>query len=217
MNHSAYASPHGVMTGPALGQSRWTGGFWADRFELCHRTILPSMRRALEDPSNKARLSYFRIAAGLEEGAHEGTNWSDGDCYKWLEAMAHVYGATRDAELDLQMGEAIGWIAAAQEPDGYLNTQITLDPAKQRWQNVHDHELYNVGHCFTAAAVHFEATGKRTFLEVAVKLADYLCGVFLPTPRTLANFGFNPSQIVGLVDLYRVPATAVTWNWRVCS
>ena len=50
------------------------------------------MRRALEDPSNKARLVYFRIAAGLEQGAHEGTNWSDGDCYKWLEAMAHVYG-----------------------------------------------------------------------------------------------------------------------------
>ena len=206
MNHSAYhyPSPHAAMTGPALGQSRWTGGFWADRFELCHRTILPSMRRALEDPSNKARLAYFRIAAGLEEGAHEGTNWSDGDCYKWLEAMAHVYGATRDAELDLQMDEVIGWIAAAQEPDGYLNTQITLDPAKQRWQNVHDHELYNVGHCFTAAAVHCEATGKRTFLEVAVKLADYLCGVFLPTPRALANSGFNPSQIVGLVDLYRV-------------
>ena len=118
MNHSAYhySSPHAAMTGPALGQSRWTGGFWADRFELCHRTILPSMRRALEDPSNKARLAYFRIAAGLEEGAHEGTNWSDGDCYKWLEAMAHVYGATRDPELDLQMDEVIGWIAAAQEP-----------------------------------------------------------------------------------------------------
>ena len=144
------------------------------------------------------------FAAGLEEGAHEGTDWSDGDCYKWLEAMAHVYGATRDPELDRQMDEVIAWIAGAQEADGYLNTQITLDPAKRRWQNVHHHELYNAGHCFTAAAVHLEATGKRSLLEVAVRLADYLCGVFLPTPPTLANFGFNPSQIVGLVDLYRV-------------
>ena len=206
MNRSAYHFPskHGKMTGPALGVSRWTGGFWADRFELCRRTILPSMRRALEDPSNKGRLAYFRIAAGLEEGAHEGTDWSDGDCYKWLEAMAHVYGATRDPDLDRQMDEVIGWIAAAQEADGYLNTQITLNPAKQRWQNVHHHELYNAGHCFTAAAVHHEATGKGSLLEVAVRLADYLCGVFLPTPPALANFGFNPSQIVGLVDLYRV-------------
>ena len=199
-----YPSPHARMTAQALGQSRWTAGFWADRFALCHGTILPSMRRALEDPSNKGRLAYFRIAAGLEEGSHEGTDWSDGDCYKWLEAMAHVYGATRDPELDRQMDEVIGWIAAAQEEDGYLNTQITLDPARQRWQNVHHHELYNAGHCFTAAAVHFEATGKRSLLEVAVRLADYLCGVFLPTPPALANFGFNPSQIVGLVDLYRV-------------
>ena len=69
---------------------------------------------------------------------------------------------------------------------------------------MHHHELYNAGHCFTAAAVHLEATGKRSLLDVAVKLADYLCGVFLPTPPALANFGFNPSQIVGLVDLYRV-------------
>ena len=52
--------------------------------------------------------------------------------------------------------------------------------------------------------MHCEAIGKRNLLEVAVKLADYLCGVFLPTPRALANSGFNPSQIVGLVDLYRV-------------
>ena len=79
-----------------------------------------------------------------------------------------------------------------------------MGPAKERWQNVHHHELYNAGHCFTAAAVHCEATGKRNLLEVAVRLADYLCGVFLPTPPALANFGFNPSQIVGLVDLYRV-------------
>ena len=199
-----HRSPHARMRAPALGQSRWTGGFWADRFELCHHTVLPSMRRALEDPANKARLAYFRIAAGLEEGTHAGRHWSDGDCYKWLEAMAHVYGVTRDRALDRQMDEVIDWIAAAQEPDGYLNTQITLNPHKQRWQDVHDHELYNAGHCCSAAAVHYEATGKRNLLAVAVKLADYLCGVFLPTPAELANFGFNPSQIVGLVDLYRV-------------
>ena len=153
-----YPSPHARMTAPALGQSRWTAGFWADRFAQCQSTILPSMRRALEDPSNKGRLAYFRIAAGLEEGAHEGTDWSDGDCYKWLEAMAHVYGATRDPDLDRQMDEVIAWIAGAQEADGYLDTQITLDPARRRWQNVHHHELYNAGHCFTAAAVHLEAT-----------------------------------------------------------
>ena len=197
-----YPGPHARMAAPAVGQSRWTNGFWADRSALCYRTVLPSMRRALEDPTNKARLAYFRIAAGLEDGAHQGTNWSDGDCYKWLEAMAHIYGVTQDRELDRQMDEVIGWIAAAQEPDGYLNTQITLNPAKRRWNNVQDHELYNAGH-FTAAAVHYEATGKRSLLQVAVKLADYLCGVFLPTPRALANLGFNPSQIVGLVDLYR--------------
>ena len=107
MSQSKYHfdSPHSKMKSPALGQSRWTSGFWAERFELCHRTILPSMKKALEDSSNTARLSYFRIAAGLEKGEHKGTNWSDGDCYKWVEAMSHVFGVTRDADLDRQMDD----------------------------------------------------------------------------------------------------------------
>ncbi len=200
-------SPHARLRGLPLGSVTWTAGFWAERLKLCHETIVPSMREALEDPGNKARLKYFRIAAGLEEGKHEGTFWSDGDCYKWLETVAHVYGVSKDAELDRQMDEVIEWIAAAQAPDGYLCTQIQLDAEKERWQSLRYHELYNMGHCFTAASVHREATGKDSFLKVAVKLADYLYGVFHARPKELAHFGFNPSNIMGLVDLYRTTGT----------
>ena len=134
MNGSKYYfdSPHAAVKGPPLDAVRWTEGFWAERFDRCHKTVIPSMKKALEDPTNSARLSNLRIAAGLEDGQHEGTNWSDGDCCKWMEAMAHVYGVTRDPELDRQMDEVIEWIAGAQEEDGYLSTQITLDPDKER-------------------------------------------------------------------------------------
>ena len=44
---------------------------------------------------------------------------------------------------------------------------------KHRWANLrHAHELYNVGHLYEAAVAHFEATGKRTLLDVAVRNAD---------------------------------------------
>jgi DUF1680 family protein len=162
------------------------------------------MREALLDPSNSARLDNFRVGAGLEEGEHRGTNWSDGDCYKWLEAMAHMYAQTKDAVVDAEMDYWIGLIAATQEPDGYINTQIQLNPQKKRWDQRIHHELYNLGHLMTAAAVHYQATAKRNFLDVACKAADYLYLVFQPRPRELAHYGFNPSNIMGCVDLYRV-------------
>ncbi len=199
-----HCSPFAKFQCIRLADARWTEGFWADRFNVCHKTVLPAMKEALLDPENGASLINFRIAAGLESGKHVGTNWSDGDCYKWLEAMARVYAVTRDPALDQEMDYWIDLIARSQEPDGYICTQIQLDPAKTRWERRQNHELYNMGHLLTAAAVHYHATGKTTFLEVAKKLADYLYKVFSPRPKELGHFPWNPSNIMGLVDLYRV-------------
>jgi len=126
------SSPHAKFQWIGLEDARWTEGFWADRFELCHKTVLPSMEEALLHPENGASLINFRIAAGLEAGKHLGRNWSDGDCYKWLEAMARVYAVTGDPTLDREMDYWIDLIARSQEPDGYICTQIQLDPTKNR-------------------------------------------------------------------------------------
>ncbi len=181
----------------------WTRGFWADRYALCRDTIVPEMKQALLTPENAACLSNFRIGAGLEKGKHQGTFWGDGDCYKWIEAIAWLYAIGRDPALDREMDHWIGLIAKTQAPDGYISTQIQLDPAKKRWENLNHHELYNMGHLMTAASVHAQATGKQTFLGVARKAADYLDGVFSPRPPELAHMDFNPSHIMGLMDLYR--------------
>ncbi len=204
MTRSEPVRPHAILEPLPMHAARWTEGFWAQRFELCHRTVIPKMKEALEDPRNSAWLGNFRVAAGLEAGEHRGTNWSDGDCCKWIEAMAHVYAVTHDPDLDREMDSWIDLIARSQDDDGYICTQVQLDPEKERWGRRIYHELYNMGHLMTAAAVHCRATGKETFLAVARKLADYLCSVFLPRPEKLAHFGWNPSNIMGLVDLYRV-------------
>lgn len=183
---------------------RWTRGFWAERYALCRDTVVPEMKNALLSPENSACLVNFRIGAGLEEGEHKGTYWSDGDCYKWIEAMAWLYAIDRDPALDREMDTWIERIAKTQAPDGYISTQIQLDPSKRRWENLHHHELYNMGHLMTAAGVHAQATGKQSLLDVARKAADYLDGVFSPRPAELAHMDFNPSQIMGLMDLYRV-------------
>ena len=196
------ASPHAKLRSLPVEAVRWTEGFWAERFERCRTVTLPAMEKALHHPTNSACLDNFAVAAGLEKGTHRGTFWGDGDCYKFLEAVAYVYALTRDPKLDRLMDQYIGPIAKAQQPDGYLCTQIQLTD-KKPWQARHHHELYNMGHLLTAACIHHRVTGKDTFLNVAKKLADYLYGVFQPRPKHLALYGWNPSNIMGLVELHR--------------
>jgi len=200
----AAPSPHATVQGVAVEDVKWTQGFWAEKFELCRRAMLPSVEAALLDPRNSEQLVNLKIAAGVEKGAYRGTDWSDGDCYKWIEAMAHMYAVTHDPELDRKMDDWIGIIAKAQSPDGYLSTNIQLDPEKKRWEDINHHALYNMGHLITAACAHKRATGKDSFLNVARKAADYLDSVFASRPPELARMDFNPSQMMALVDLWRI-------------
>ena len=154
-------------------------------------------------PTNSARLLNFGIHAGEVDDKFYGEYWSDGDCYKFLEACIYVYQNTGDLAVKAVVDKYIPWIVSSQQEDGYLNTQITLT-GKERWSKVIHHELYNIGHFLTFASAHYDITGETVMLECARKLANYTYGVFKDYPRELAHFGFNPSQIMGLCDLYRV-------------
>ncbi len=198
-------SPHVKLKALDANDVRWTGGFWAERFDLVHKTTLPVILEALENPANGAQYTSFLKLTG-RGGDNLNSKvlnwWSDGDVYKTVEAMALAYGATQDAALDRRMDSMISAFAAAQEPDGYISTPIRLKGAK-RWEKLNYHELYNMGHLLTAACIHYRMTGKRSFLDIAVKLADYLYDTFQPRPKELAHFGFNPSNIMGAAELYR--------------
>jgi DUF1680 family protein len=196
-------SPHVTMRSIGMRDVRWTDGLWAQRTTLCRQTMVPTVEGALHHPENAANLDNFLVAAGLQKGKHRGKDWGDGDCYKWLEALAHVYAMTGDRQTDALMDLWIDAIAKAQNPDGYLSTNIQLTD-KQRFVRPNLHEMYNMGHLLTAACVHHRATGKTTFLAVARKLADCLYRNFRETETARTRFGWNPSQIMGLVDLHRV-------------
>ncbi len=130
------ASPFCRLRSVDLKSVQWTEGFWADRFKQCYEVTLPHHWRLLSDPEQGHVLTNLRLAAGLEEGEFAGVNWQDEWIYKWMEAAACIYAATDDKELDRQMDEVISVIAQAQQPDGYISTQITLRDLK-RFQNFH--------------------------------------------------------------------------------
>ncbi|HSN50681.1 MAG TPA: beta-L-arabinofuranosidase domain-containing protein, partial [Bacteroidales bacterium] len=103
----------------------------------------------------------------------------------------------------------------AQEPDGYLYTNRTIAEkhggkglhewaSKNRWEmdSVLSHELYNLGHLYEAAAAHYQATGKRSLLDVALKSADLVDKDF--GPDRLKVYPGHQVIEMGLVKLYRI-------------
>lgn len=195
------SSPYSTLRSVDLTDVKWTEGFWAEKSRLVRDTTIPRMWEHFNTDYSQ-HWTNFRITAGLEEGKWAGTSWHDGDFYKWLEAVAHIYQVSRDPALNSLMDEIIEVIGKAQQPDGYISTRIILEKRK-RFENIHHHELYNMGHLMTAACIHHRATGKKTFLKIAQKTGDYLYETFKDRKPKMAHFGFNPSNIMGAVELYR--------------
>ncbi len=155
-----------------------SGPFWTPRLQALRQGTLT---RNFEQCEATGRLSNFEKAA-RRTGTFEGLLFNDSDVYKALEGAAYLYAQFKDADLDRQMDALIEKIAAAQQPDGYINTYYTLKAGlDQRWtREQHDHETYCIGHLIEAGVAHFQATGKRSLLEVAIKAADHVASVFGP-------------------------------------
>lgn len=186
-----------------VGDCHWTKGFWAEIFAKAEKTMLPYMGDLLCGDVGHA-LNNFKIAAGLKTGEHKGMFWHDGDFYKFMEAKTYIYGYTKDEGVLAELDEYIDIIAQAQEPDGYLQTQIQLRPEVDRYENRKYHEMYNTGHFLISACAHYQITGKRNFLQLAIKHADLLYTIFMPDTKHYGRFGFNQTQIMGLVELFRI-------------
>lgn len=191
-------------------------GFWLPRFETNRLVTVWTDFRKCEI----ARIPNFTNAANRAWGTFKGIPFDDSDVYKVIEGAAYTLATHPDPKLEKYLDDLIGWIARAQEPDGYLYTARTLGftygkdekgrekfgmMGPTRWSAcAGSHELYNVGHMYEAAVAYYEATGKRSLLDVAIKSADLV-------DRTI---GYGPTQIktvpgheeieIGLCKLYRV-------------
>jgi DUF1680 family protein len=189
-------------------------GFWAPRIETNRTVTIPV---AFQKDEETGRVENFVRAAKalhgepLADRRPPGYPFDDTDVYKVIEGASYTLSVHPDPKLDTYLDGLIAKIAAAQEPDGYLYTARTIDPlnphawsGKERWilEGVNSHELYDLGHLYEAAAAHFQATGKRSLLDIALKTANLLCSTFGPGKQAI----WPGHQIVemGLVKLYRV-------------
>lgn len=175
--------------------------FWAPRRRTNGERTLRSQHRHLEATHT---LDNFRRAAGRIDGDFAGMYFADTDVYKWLEAVAwHLADHPEDAELRRLADEAVEVVAAAQRPDGYLNTYFARERADERWTNFDLHEMYCAGHLFQAAVAYHRTTGDRRLLEIATRFADHICDTFGPAPDQRVAIDGHEEVELGLVELYR--------------
>ncbi|MGJ8653467.1 MAG: glycoside hydrolase family 127 protein [Opitutaceae bacterium] len=194
-------SPHVTLRSINHGDCRWSEGFWADKIKLCEEVMVPYMGSLLKGDIGHG-LNNFKIVAGLKDGEHQGEFWHDADFFKWMEAACYIYGLNSDESILTDLDEIIDILAQAQDEDGYLHAYIQ-SKGIEHFSNRKYHEMYNCGHLYTTACIHYRMTGKTNFLDLAIKNADLLCRLFNPCPKELSRFGFNQTQIMGLVELYR--------------
>jgi DUF1680 family protein len=179
-------------------------GFWHTRREVNARTSIPQGPGLLESAGN---LHNLRLAAGTAEGEFEGAYpFVDTDVYKWLEAAAWQLAQEPSAELESDVDRIVSLVAAAQQPDGYLNTWFQLVKGGERYQDLRwGHELYCAGHLIQAAVAHHRATGRDELLDVARRFADHIDTVFGPpgSGKEIDGIDGHPEVETALVELYR--------------
>ena len=193
---------------------RLDDGFWAPKIETNRTATIPA---AFEQCEISGRVDNFIHAAQALRGEPldpklkmPGYPFDDTDVYKVIEGASYALAVHPDPKLDAYVDDLIAKITAAQEKDGYLYTTRTINPQKphpwagtERWQleKVDSHELYDMGHLFESATAHYWATGKRTFLNVAIKAADLLVATFGPGKKAIWP-GHEITEM-GLVRMYR--------------
>jgi DUF1680 family protein len=187
---------------------KYMDNFWMPRMRINHDVTIPA---SFERCERTGRVKNFEMAA-----AHSGKfctifPFDDTDIYKTIEGASFSLSLFPDKKLEAYIDTLIEKIAKAQEPDGYLYTARTINPAephswsgKERWSKEREqsHELYNAGHLYEAAAAHYYATGKKSLLNIALKNADLVCSVFGPDKKHVAP-GHEIVEM-GLVKLYRI-------------
>ena len=156
-----------------------TDAFWGQRLKASREVTIPLAFSKCEETGRYQ--NFVKAAHPSESYKVEGFSFDDTDVYKTIEGASYSMQIYPDKKLDRYIDSVLTIVKAAQEPDGYLYTARTMNPkhphewsGTKRWEKEEDlsHELYDLGHMLEGAIAHYQATGKRNFLDIAIKYAD---------------------------------------------
>ncbi|WP_290100180.1 glycoside hydrolase family 127 protein [uncultured Muribaculum sp.] len=156
--------------------------FWGQRLEASRNTTIPLAFSKCEESGRYD--NFVKATMPCDTFKVGGFPFDDTDVYKTIEGASYLLQTYPDKKLEAYIDSVLVLVAAAQEPDGYLNTSYTMNPSHPhawmspvKWERVErlSHEFYNLGHMVEGAVAHWRATGKRNFLDIAIRYADCVC------------------------------------------
>jgi len=184
-------------------------GFWGQRLQASREVTVPLAFSKCEETG---RYRNFENAAHPSDTIHVGGfSFDDTDVYKTIEGASYLLQTYPDERLKRYIDSVLVIVAGAQEPDGYLYTARTMNPkhphewaGSQRWEKVEElsHEFYNLGHMLEAAVAHYQATGQRNFLDIAIRYADCVIREVGPNPGQEIKVPGHQIAEMGLTKLY---------------
>ena len=203
---------HGYPINPTPFTSvKLADGFWGERLKACRLTTIPLAFNKCEETG---RYHNFENATHPSDTIHVGGfSFDDTDVYKTIEGASYILQTYPDKKLENYIDSVLTIVAAAQEPDGYLYTSRTMNPkhphewaGSKRWETVEilSHEFYNLGHMVEGAIAHYQATGKRNFLDIAIRYADCVCREIGPDKGQLVRVPGHQIAEMALAKLYIV-------------
>ena len=206
----AQTNAHGYpITQVPFTSVRVTDSFWGQRLQASREVTIPLAFSKCEETG---RYTNFEHAAHPSE-AYEvgGYSFDDTDPYKTIEGASYSLQTYPDGQLVAYIDSVLDIIAAAQEPDGYLYTARTMNPTHPHawsgperwvWEEELSHELYNLGHMLESAVAHYQATGSRKFLDIAIRYADCVCREVGPGEGQACVVPGHQIAEMGLCKLY---------------
>ncbi len=188
--------------------------FW---LPIVKRVQEKTIAYAIHKCEEEGRMFNYLLAGGKVKGEIKGAMpFDDTDLYKIIEGASNTLISSPDAKLETLLDSLIAIISVGQEKDGYLTTWRTVNPAKppapwvkviegKRWESLEaSHELYNAGHMYEAAAVHYRATGKKNFLNIALKNADLMVKTFGDGKGQVKGVPGHQIIETGLLQLFKI-------------
>ena len=202
LGSSPLAAQPGIKKMEFIGfsQVNITDAFWKPKIDKVATKTLAACIYQTEVAT--PRIKNFEKVARAKGEPHEGIFYDDSDVFKALEAMAYSLKSHPSPEIEDKCDEWIEKIAAAQQPDGYLNTWYTLKGLQDRYTDMSMHEDYNAGHMIEAGVAYYNATGKRKLLDVCIRWADHFDALFGPGKKHWVT-GHQELELA-LVKLYKV-------------
>jgi DUF1680 family protein len=175
------------------------GTFWRERIETVRARTIPAQLRQLQASG------LIEPKPNQERHKTDLQKVRDAEAGRWLEAASYALASKPDPKLADQVNAIADALAAAQLPDGYLNTWFIANAEHERWTNLRDNdELYAAAHLIEAGVAHFQATGERRLIDPVLKYVDHIAETFGHGEDKKSGYGGRQGIELALSRLYRV-------------